>query len=245
MIEQLEKNPATSRSAARRYLPHDAVLRRPGKIFHARRQEHFHRFGIQLAQKPGHLDGFGDGPASHGAPQVLQSLFAEIGGQVGDMLGIFSQAAAVEPHGELLHGRLRKHFQNVGHAGGGLPGSQSLVDKFRNAFFDAHFRAQAAPDAGPLRFDAGNQIERLLHHREAPAGGGLLAKPHECGAYQRLQIGVLLDAQPQAQMSQRFAEQLGIGFRVKLGHFGQAHRGFLARIESLRCPRKTRSSAEC
>ncbi len=66
---------------------------------------------------------------------------------------------------------------------------------------------------------------------EAPAGGGFLAEPHECRAHKRLQVGVLLDAQAQAQMPQRFAEQLGIGLRVKLGHFGQTHGGFLARVE--------------
>ena len=201
--------------------------------------------GSSLLKKPGHFDGFGDRAASHSAAQVLQSFFAKIGGQVGNVLGVFAQTAAVEPHGKLLHRRLRKHFQNVGHAGGGLPGSQSFVDKFGNAFFDAHLRAQAAADAGALRFDTGNQIERLLHHREAAAGGGFLAEPHECGAHESLQVGVLLDAQPQAQMAQRFAEQLRIGFRVKLGHFGQAHRGFLARIELLRCRRTMRSSAEC
>src|ERR1700674_241600 len=114
MIEQLEKNSTASWSAASRNLPHDAVLRRPGKIFHPRWQEHFYRFGIELAQKPGHLDSFCDGSASYCAPQVLQSFFAKISGQIGYMLGIFSQAAAVKPHGELLHRCLREHLQNIG-----------------------------------------------------------------------------------------------------------------------------------
>jgi hypothetical protein len=94
--------------------------------------------------------------ASQSASQVLQSFFAKIGGQVGYMLGIFPQTATVKAHGKLLHCRLRQHFQNVSEARDCLPRAQSLIDKFRNAFFDAHLRTQAAANAGTLRFDAGN-----------------------------------------------------------------------------------------
>src|SRR4029077_5883976 len=148
--------------------------------------------------------------------------FAKIGGQIGYMLSIFPQTAAVEPRGKLLHRRLWKHLQNIGHAGARLPGAQSLIDELWNALFDAQLWTQAASDSGPLRFDTGHQIERLFHHWEAPAGRRLLAKPYECGAYESLQLGVLLDAQSQAQMAQRFAKQPGIGFRVEPRHFGQA-----------------------
>ncbi len=79
------------------------------------------------------------------------------------MLGIIAHAAPIETVGKLLHSALRQELQNIGESRGGVAGPQGLLDKLRNALFDAHLAAQGLRDAGALRLDAGDQIQSLLH----------------------------------------------------------------------------------
>ncbi len=62
------------------------------------------------------------------------------------------------------------------------------------------------------------------------AGSRLLAQAHKRRAHQPLQLRVLLNAQAQTQVPQRFAKQLWIGFAIQFGHLGESGRGFLARF---------------
>ena len=150
MIEQLQQDVAPAGRSTGGNLPHDAVLRGPGKIFHPAGQKYHDRLRIEPAQQPGHLHGFGDRPAAHRTPEILNSLFAHIGRQIGHMLGIIAQTTTIETRRELLHGRLREQSKNIGQPRGHLAGLQGFLDKLRHAFFDSHFSAQAARDSRPL-----------------------------------------------------------------------------------------------
>ena len=214
MVEQFEQDLAPSRRAARRHLPDHAVLRSPWKILYPVGQKNHDRLRVEFAQQPGHLHGFRNGPSAHCASQVLQGLFAEISSQIGNMLGVIAQAAAIETRSQLLHGGLRQLPQNVRQPRGYLARPQGFLDKLRNALFYAHLRAQTARNSRPLGFYAENQIQRLLHGGETAAGGRLLAQANESSADEPLQLGVLFHAEAQAKMPQRFAQQIRIGLAV-------------------------------
>ncbi len=110
VIEQLEQNVATPGPSTGGNLPHHAILRGPRKIFHPARQKYHHRFRIEPTQQPGHLHGFNDWSASYRAPEILDTLFAQVGRQIRHMFGIIPQAAAIEARREMLHSRLRQHL---------------------------------------------------------------------------------------------------------------------------------------
>ena len=146
------------------------------------------------------------------------------------MFGIIAQTATIETRRELLHSRLRQQSKNIGQPRSHLARPQRFLDKLRHALFDSHFPTQAARDSRPLRFNAGHKIECLLHRRKIAARGRFLAQPHESRAHQALEFQILLHAEPQAQVPQRFAEQLRIGLGIKFGHLGKSYGGFLPRI---------------
>ncbi len=97
-----------------------------------------------------------------------------------------------------------------------MAGLQRFLDKLRHALFDSHFPAQAPRDPRTLRLHAGNQIQRLLHRRKVAVGGRFLAQPYEGRANQAqaLEFRVLLHAEPQTQVPQRFAKQLRTGLGI-------------------------------
>ena len=179
MIEQFKQDLAPSRHAAARNLANHAILRGPRKVLDSSRQINHDRLRIELAQQAGHFHGFRDGPAANRAAQVLQGFFPEIAGQIGYVLGIVAQAAAIEARRQLFHRRLRQEFQNIRQSGRDVPRPQGFIHKIRHAVFDAHLRAQAARDSRPLGLHSRHQIKRLLHRREVPAGRGLLAQAHK------------------------------------------------------------------
>jgi len=87
---------------------------------------------------------------------------------------------------------------------------------------------------GLLGLDAGNQIKRLLHRRKLPgwwaaslaqnARRAALTKPcssESCSTLSR-----------KPKWPQGFAEQLGIGFSIQLGHFGKSDGGFFLRASA-------------
>ena len=119
----------------------------------------------------------------------------------------FRKRAAIEARRQLLHGGLRHHLQ-ARWSGPRRPDAHAvLLRRIRERAPRFPSFAKRPGDAGTLRFDAGNQFERLLHRGVAAAGGGFLAQAHERRADQSLQFGVLLDVQTQAQMPQRRPEQ--------------------------------------
>src|SRR5581483_375643 len=233
VIEQIEQDAAALRSAAGGNLANDAVLRAAREFLDAARKEDLNGLRVELAEEAGHFDGFRDGAAPHRAPEVLKALFAEVVGQVGDVLHIVAKAATIEARGKLLHRRMRKHFQYVCQAGCGLAGAQRFLDKFRNALLNAHLRSESPGNTRTLGFDAGDEVQRLLHRGEAALGSGFLAEPDECGADQALNLLILLDAEAQAKVAHGFAKELGIGLGIQLGQFGEANRGLLARVNFL------------
>ena len=106
----------------------------------------------------------------------------------------------------MLHRALGQKFQHAGETGGDLPGAQSLFHKLRHALFDAQFAAQTARDSRALRFHASEKIESLLHGGIRTAAGGFLAEANESRADHTLHFGILLDAEPQPDMTQCFAK---------------------------------------
>src|SRR5712692_6915368 len=206
VIEDLQQDVAPSRSATGGNLPHHAVLCGARKILHSTRQKYHDRFRIQPAEQPSHFPGFDDWPAADSASKILNGSFAQVGGQIGHMLRIVAQTAAIETRREMLHGGLRQQFQNIGQPCGYLPRLQRFLDKFRHAFFNPHLPAQAVRDARPLRLDAADEIERLLHRRETAAGGRRLAQPYKRRAHQslRVRLSVEQDADAQGLVSAAF-----------------------------------------
>ena len=230
MVDQLEQDVAPSGRSTGGNLPHDAVLRCSRKIFHSARQIYHDRFRIEPAQQPGHLHGLGHRSSAHRAPEILNGLFAQIARQIRHMFGVLTQTATIETRRELFHGRLRQQFKDIGQPRSHLARLQRLLDKLRHTLLDSHFGSQAARNSRPLRLDAGDEIECLLHRREKAAGGRFLAQPYEGRAHQPLQFRVLLHAQLQTQVPQGFAEQPRIGLGIQFGHLGKSHRGFFPRL---------------
>jgi len=111
---------------------------------------------------------------------------------------------------------------------------QRLFHELRHALLDAHLRPQGLGDSGPLRLDARQQIQCLLHRDEAPLCRRFLAEAHKRRAHERLQILVLLDTKSQPNMAERMGQQPRVGLSVESREFRQSsHRslscvGFLA-----------------
>ena len=70
-----------------------------------------------------------------------------------------------------------------------------------------------------MPFDTCQQIERLLHRHEASLSRRFLAEAHEGSAHERLQVLVLLHAEPETDMPERVGEQPWIGLSVQLRKF--------------------------